>query len=331
MNFINLKHLYFVISYFFALNVWSQAKMEYRFGQPKVVHFQVKTLDVTEAKADELFDRDFTLITGDHDFIKFKINDDYELSVFDNSKLDFVLIKDDPSSRKRAYVYRIQLHKGQVFFKRINSTQTQHVVPEDVYFETDFFRWELVDKRRSNIEMMVSYTPSIPKVRFCNGASDYMVKLFDHEKEIELKKGRQVSFTGQIEAGQVAFDVLLQSKKVPKGRWSVVDDCDFKELEEKETEFRLLQEKRRREFQEFQLQAQEQKRLNDAKYLCHKPYGQFNDCYWRFEDKICVRYRCNAEGKWASRTELLRAENHFCESEMISVAGQSERVRSCGY
>lgn len=321
----------FAAFFLLVFEAGAQVKMEYRFGNPKVVHYQVKVIDLTESNTGQLFDRDFSLVTSDHDFVKLKINDDYELNIFDNVKIDFVLIKDDPSSKKKPHVYRMNLRQGQVFFKRIKNFQTQHVVPEDLRFETDFFQWDLVDKRKTNIEMMISFTPGVPNIRFCNGVDTYSVQLFDHEKVVDLKPNRQATFTGQLEAGRVSYDILLQSKKVPKGKWSPIESCDFKELEEKESEFRLLQEKRRKEFQDYQLQAQQIKKENDSKYLCHVPYGQFNDCYWRFEDKICVRYRCNAEGKWASRAELLRAENHYCESEIISVAGQKERVRSCGY
>lgn len=320
-----------ILFLFISFQAWSQVKLEYQFGNPRVIHYQVKVIDLKESNASSVFDRDFTLITNDHDFVKLRINEDYELSIFDNAKIDFVLIKEDPSSKKKAHVYRMNLLQGQIFFKRIRNSQTEHVVPEDLRLETDFFQWDLVDKRRSNIEMMISFTPGIPKIRFCNGRDQYNLRLFDHEKEIDLKPGKQVTFTGQLEAGRVSYDILLQNKKVPKGKWSNVENCDFKELEEKEAEFKLLQEKRRREFQEYQLQTQQIKKENDLKYLCHNPYGQFNDCYWRSENQICVRYRCNAEGKWASRTELMRADNHFCESEILSVAGQKERVRSCGY
>ena len=58
-----------------------------------------------------------------------------------------------------------------------------------------------------------------------------------------------------------------------------------------------------------------QKIENDAKFLCHQPYGQFNDCYWQSENQICTRYRCNADGVWGSKTELTSNQNHFCEGK----------------
>lgn len=298
----------------------AQVKMEYAFGFPTIRLINEKPQVLNAQNAKHIFVKDFKITTKGSEFIKLNINGDYEINVFDNSDLDFMLIRDEMSTKKETerelQAYKITMNSGQILIKRLDQGARELTVPKDLRLESDFFQWDLIDKKRSSLELMISLNPSIPQVRFCNARPEYTVKLYDHEKEVSLKTFEEVTFVGVLEKERVAYDLLLQGKKIPKGNWDKPKACSFAELNEKETAFRLQQEQRRREANAAAEAKKQLKKENDAKFLCHEPYGQFNDCWWKYESKACVRYRCNADGKWMSRTELNRTQNHFCDSKI---------------
>jgi hypothetical protein len=303
----------FILSFFTLAQ--AQVKMEYYLGAPVVRRANEKPKPITVKNAGQLFAKDFSLTTKASEFVKIIINEDYELNIFDSSQMEFVLIRDEMSGKKESeqdlHVYKMRLAYGQIMIKRLDLNR-EHIVPKDIRFESDFFQWDLVDKKRSSLELMVSLNPSLPNVRFCNARSDYTIKLFDHEKEVALKSFEGIAFTGVLEKQRVAYDLLLQGKRIPKGSWEKTKSCSFSELTEKETAFRDLQNQRKQSALEKINRLKKKKADNDAQYLCHQPYGQFNDCHWKNENEVCTRYRCNADGQWGARTELTARQNHFC-------------------
>lgn len=305
----------------------AQVKLEYAFGFPSIRLINEKSQTLTAKNAKSLFVKDFKLTTKGSEFIKLNINNDYELNIFDNSDLDFMLIRDEMSTKKQTerelQAYKITMNSGQVLIKRLDQGAKEITVPKDLRLESDFFQWDLIDKKRSSLELMISLNPAIPQVRFCNARPEYVIKLYDHEKEAKLKAFEEITFVGALENERIAYDLLLRSKKIPKGNWDKVKVCSFSELNEKETAFRLQQEQRRREETASNDARRKLKKENDDRFLCHEPYGQFNDCLWKNESQICVRYRCNADGKWTSRTEMTRIQFHLCESK--------QPVAQCNY
>lgn len=317
----------FLIVCLFLKVIHAQVKMEYAFGFPTIRLINEKSQTLTPQLAKSIFVKDFKIKTKGSEFVKLNINGDYEINIFDDSDLDFMLIRDEMSTKKETerelQAYKITMNSGQILIKRLDQGANELLVPKDLRIESDFFQWDLIDKKRSSLELMISLNPSIPQVRFCSARPEYTVKLYDHEKEVKLKSFEEVTFVGVLEKERVAYDLLLQGKKIPKGNWDKPKTCSFAELNEKETAFRLQQEQRKRDANTAMEARKKLKQENDAKFLCHEPYGQFNDCWWKTESKICVRYRCNADGKWASRTELARTQFHFC--------GNKEAVNKCNY
>ena len=70
------------------------------------------------------------------------------------------------------------------------------------------------------------------------------------------------------------------------------------------------------------LQKIADKKRNDARFLCHEPYGQLDQCHFIMNQNKCLRTRCNAEGKWTDQTEIGSVKN------LCSVTGD---VKGCGY
>lgn len=296
----------------------AQVKWEYSFGAPIVKLANEKPQALTAKNAKDLFAKDFDLTTRGSEFVKIIINGDYELNIFDNTQMEFVLIRDEMSGKKESQrelqVYKMRLVYGQILIKRLD-TDRDYSVPKDMRLESDFFQWDLVDKKTSSIELMISLNPSIPQVRFCNARPEYNIKLFDHEKEAHLKASEEIAFVGVLEKQHVAYDLLLQGKRIPKGSWGQAKACSFSELADKEKAFRNLQNNRKQAEQKRISDNKKKKVENDAKFLCHQPYGQFNDCLWQKENQTCTRYRCNADGVWGAKTELTTKQNYFCESK----------------
>ncbi|KHD90077.1 MAG: hypothetical protein OM95_00490 [Bdellovibrio sp. ArHS] len=136
------------------------------------------------------------------------------------------------------------------------------------------------------------------------------------EESVTVKKGQQAGFQGVIENGEISYDVLLQGKKIPKGRLTAVTAIDAGELD------KAASEEKKRLADLAHLRAKEQARLAKEKregVICSQPAGKFNECVWtclnnpKKEKKTClvqnpgttcVRRRCNANGEWAEETTL---------------------------
>ncbi len=135
------------------------------------------------------------------------------------------------------------------------------------------------------------------------------------EESATVKAGQHVTFQGVLEGGEIAYDILLQGRKIPRGRLTPVTDIDMKELA-KVSEASQLRQKQRA----LQLKRAEEAKRTSLKQgaICSRPTGRLNECAWvclnnpKKEKKAClvgsgascVRYRCNANGEWAEETPL---------------------------
>lgn len=132
------------------------------------------------------------------------------------------------------------------------------------------------------------------------------------EESAVVKSGQQVGFQGVLEGKDIAYDVLLKGKKIPKGHLTPVTEIDSAELE-------MLASVQKKKIQaQAQKKAAEQVAVDKAKkegFICANPSGKFNDCSWvclnnpKKEKKACLvasgatcqRQRCNANGQWAEQ------------------------------
>ncbi|WP_413578532.1 hypothetical protein ACLVWU_08335 [Bdellovibrio sp. HCB290] len=140
------------------------------------------------------------------------------------------------------------------------------------------------------------------------------------ETSATAKTGEQVGFQGIIEGGEIAYDVLLQGRKIPRGNLTPVTKLSAKEI----AAFDGADKKRQQ--QEAQRARKQREALEAAKRagsVCSAPAANFNECSWickgnpKGEKKQCLlsnpgvtceRRRCNANGEWADKT-VLNAQN----------------------
>ncbi len=151
------------------------------------------------------------------------------------------------------------------------------------------------------------------------------------EESVQISSGQQVDFQGQIEDDEIAYDVLLQGRRIPKGALGKVVPLNLEDHK------RLLEEEKVKRAQvEAQKKQEKAKALKLKKdgAICDKPFGRLNDCSWTCTNKkknkqglclpvenqatLCVRHRCNANGDWAEATDLSVDQAAVkCKSETI--------------
>jgi hypothetical protein len=125
------------------------------------------------------------------------------------------------------------------------------------------------------------------------------------ETSAQAKTGEQVGFQGMVEGGEIAYDVLLKGKKIPRGNLTPVTRISDKDL----AAFDGAEKKRKQaEAQKIQKQKKAAQASKKVGGICSNPSARFNECVWVKKGDSCQRRRCNANGDWAEET-LLNAQN----------------------
>ena len=168
-------------------------------------------------------------------------------------------------------------------------------------------------------------------VKVIQGAMEFSA--LNGEESVNVKTGQQAGFQGVIEGGEIAYDVLLKGRKIPRGRLTEVVQIDKKELHRVADEARK---KKQAEQEEIARKEAAKARASKEGRICSRPAGKFNECVWtcinnpKGEKKnclvqragtTCVRQRCNANGQWAEET-VLSAEKAsiMCKAEPVVAA-----------
>ncbi|WP_255490285.1 hypothetical protein [Bdellovibrio sp. KM01] len=141
------------------------------------------------------------------------------------------------------------------------------------------------------------------EVKVLKGAIEFSA--LNGETPAQAKAGEQVGFQGMVEGGEIAYDVLLKGKKIPRGNLTPVTKISDKELASFDSA------EKKRQAQAAQLAKKQQKAAQAAKKsgaICSAPSARFNECAWVKKGSSCQRRRCNANGDWAEET-LLNAQN----------------------
>ncbi|MBK7961529.1 MAG: hypothetical protein IPK04_10240 [Bdellovibrionales bacterium] len=168
------------------------------------------------------------------------------------------------------------------------------------------------------------------------------------ETTVEIGAGKKVTFQGQLEDGEIAYDVLLQGRKVPRGLLSAVTEIAANELKLWDLTEELNKKKR--------MSAVIIKRKKDLEQLgpgqiCRKPKAKYNECAWvcldnrpgetkgcaiqtdtgrtsqishasrirkSLKSARCVRLRCLAQGEWGDSKVLASDEGLLrCQAEPV--------------
>ena len=155
----------------------------------------------------------------------------------------------------------------------------------------------------ASTDLIVDLNMSLPRAKIQVISGEIKVEFLDFEKKQILKSGDQIAFDGEREGEQIKYDYLLDGRKSPHGALGPVEKFDynvFVQIEKDKVALEKIQ--LQKKLQEIELKKKKQKAFENS-FLCKKPFGQNQECYWIKKNEQCFRYRCNVSGKWGDETE----------------------------
>ncbi|UOF02204.1 hypothetical protein [Bdellovibrio reynosensis] len=151
------------------------------------------------------------------------------------------------------------------------------------------------------------------EVKVLNGSIEFSALNF--EESVKVQAGQQSGFQGVLESGEIAYDVLLQGKKIPKGKLLPVKTLESSQADQTAVAERKRQDKLAKQ----KSNSSDLSKARSAGMICQSPLGKFNQCAWiclnnpskekkkcllANKEVSCVRKRCNANGDWAEEMAL---------------------------
>ncbi len=136
------------------------------------------------------------------------------------------------------------------------------------------------------------------------------------ETSVILTSGKSVQFKGVKEDGEVAYDVLLKGRRIPKGQLEKTKDLPESLM--KIYSSQAVADRKKADLKKI-LQAKAKSETLGVGQICAKPGGKLNECSWsclqnpkhernnclaELSGVACVRRRCNANGLWGEETSL---------------------------
>lgn len=190
------------------------------------------------------------------------------------------------------------------------------------------FHSELFEFISPAADFIISFDPKKPQaeVQVFDGRMEFSA--MNAEETVLVQKNQKATFVGVLEDGAIAYDILLQGKKIPRGKLAPVQTLSSAEMSlvtREEDEAKRLNQKK----------AQEEKaRIQKKKVtgqICDRPAARLNDCSWTCEGNpkkaktceiqnkavSCVRRRCNASGEWAEESKLAGDAKSLCKSTPV--------------
>lgn len=153
------------------------------------------------------------------------------------------------------------------------------------------------------VDVLVSLNISLPLAKIQVIEGEMKAEFLDFEKKQVLGSGDSIAFNGEKDGEAIKYDYLLDGRRSPHGKLGPVEKFDYNsyvkvEKDKLQAERDIALKQKRAEL----AQKQKQKAYENS-FLCKKPFGQMDECYWIMKDAKCYRHRCNASGKWGDPTE----------------------------
>lgn len=268
-----------------------------------------------ELATGKMIEQSFIVKTASKEQIKIELGKDFYVIVFpeSNAKVEGFYI-----TKKDFKVRSVVFNSGRFYIKNGSSLEEDLTV----IYQSDFFVWKNSEKNNQR-EFFIELNPAIAQVRFCAGEQGIAASLFDHETVKNLKFQEGASFQGVLKNGELEFDQLLQNRKIPKGEWKDSFTCNFKQILKEMNELEASEIARLKKAEQTRKTEEKKRKIEYDKSLCHEPNGQFNECLWKWENKTCIRYRCDGQGHWQDRQQLPKNQLYHCETK--------PKVSKCDY
>ena len=263
----------------------------------------------------------FEVITGLEDELTLIISTGELITVLKNTKVTVPQISPDTGE-----ISEIILQEGQVrYVSPEGLSDKNNEKTKKTRFKSDFFDLTMPPGVDVLVTFNRSLPTSLPTVKFQVIKGEMTAEFLDFEKKQILQAGEEVVFTGIIEKNEIKYDYLLDGRKSPHGVLSNVKKFDLAEYEQEKKRLEELEKNAAKKKQHEQNLKKKKKQAFENSFLCHKPYGHRDNCYWKKVESKCFRFRCNVNGKWGDSTE--RPVDEKCQDKPAALLF----VQKCDY
>ena len=311
---------FLLISLLFSTSAFAKAEnffiSEFK-GHPKIVHLQERAdvSKISEPSKNKTIRGQVTLRTDDKSEMTIHVDPAIRLKIYPDSEVFFPNIIWE-SGKAESFT----LKKGQIRWEAEASSP--------IKLESDLFEASLPAG-----VFLISYNPKTPQIQVLCFKGEFNFQEKDGESSLQLKAGKKAHFLGKIEDGEIAYDILLHGRKIPKGQKSQIEDISPEEIKKYSREEELKLEKKQKA-----KAAEAAKKSLRKDEICKSPGGIFNECAWICEanpkeqkkcrldlPKVkCIRKRCNANGIWSEPLELDKpTAEKICQATPV--------VQACDY
>lgn len=163
-------------------------------------------------------------------------------------------------------------------------------------------------------DFVLSYDDQSPQAKILVLKGTVEFRALNAEDRLNLKAAETASFQGLFEEGEIAYDLLLKGRKIPRGKLSAVMKASAAEMKP------YLEEEKIRKaaaVKAAQAKARQKAELDRAGVVCAQPRGLLNECEWTLKNGRCIRRRCNANGQWAEESVLLGEAARKCSKRPV--------------
>jgi hypothetical protein len=206
-------------------------------------------------------------------------------------------------------VGNIVIQTGEVFFQQTSD-----------YGKSIRIKSELFDIETPVGQYKLSYYPhrATAEAKVFSGTMEFSA--LNSETSAQVTAGKKVVFEGVREDGEIAFDILLKGRRIPKGSLRKLEDIDKAEMNAYTNE--ELDKKRKADLKKLADEKAKKEAMAPG-VLCKNPFAKLNECAWiclknrkgakgkcltQMEGVSCVRRRCNLNGVWAEESVLEASE-----------------------
>ncbi len=204
--------------------------------------------------------------------------DQYYLKLFPNTLMRWM----DSST--------LQLVKGRIYVKSLSGDMTFQI--------PIFFKFKVAPG-----DFIAEYDTGLKMGSFEIIGKDQVIQIDSDDRELTTLPGTKLSFQPEYVDGELAFDFLLNDRKIPKLKMekvktseAVIDISQWKKVVKKAAG----------DIKKVAAKA----KADSSKYICKQPNGMLNTCFFIKEGSNCIRYTCNLNGAWSLKTTF--AKNDLC-------------------
>lgn len=208
------------------------------------------------------------------------------------------------------------LNKGEIRWKQSEDSNYKIVISSALF--------EFIAPK-GDYYLKINPEAAYAEIRLVQGYFEFSA--LNGDEVASLQSRQKVSFQGVLENNEIAYDVLLKGKKVPRGKLSAVES--FSKAEEAYFNTEINKQKHLEQLEKQKKQA-DLENLKKQGFICLKPQGQLLNCYYKCKCSAplspdpmtansnasvsCVEYKCTASGEWKmTRSIYGNAARNQCE------------------